>query len=84
MSLGMALALTATMEMRGGGIEADELHGLDAADAGEIDVHEDDIRQVAAGETDAVLASLRGQQPQIRAAAINCSTSFKFAGLSST
>ena len=38
---------------------------LDAADAGQVDVHQDHVRQVGAGELDAEVAVGRAQQAQV-------------------
>ena len=49
--------------MRGRRILAEDLQRLDAADAGQVDVHQDHLRLAGAGELDAHVSVQRAEQP---------------------
>ena len=69
MSRGTALALSAMMGMCAvDGICAQDFHRFDAADAGQVDVHQDHVRLIGAREFDAEIAVRRTQQAQVGAA----------------
>ena len=70
MSRGIALALSATTGMCAvAGSRAQDLQGLDAADAGQVDVHQDHVRLAGARDLDAEIAVCRGQQAHVRVGA---------------
>jgi hypothetical protein len=70
MSRGIALALRAIHgDVRGGRVFAQDFQGFDAADAGQIDVHQDHVRPVRAGQLISPDSILSGaQQADIRTA----------------
>ena len=69
MSRGTALALSAMIgNVRRRRVGAQDLHGLDPADAGQVDVHQDHVRLIGARKLDAEIAIRRAQQAQVGAA----------------
>ena len=69
MSRGTALALSAMIGICAvAGSARRILHGLDAADAGQVDVHQDHLRLIGARELDAEVAVRGAQQAQVGAA----------------
>ena len=55
-------------DMRRRRVGAQDFHGLDSADAGQVDVHQDHLRLIGARELDAEIAVGRAQQAQVGAA----------------
>ena len=50
------------------GVRAQDFHGFDSADAGQVDVHQNDVRLIDARKLDAEIAVRYAQQSQFRAA----------------